>query len=268
MSSTSIYTTDHAESVRSTHRWRTVANSAAYILPYLRPDMKILDIGCGPGSITVDIAKRIPVGHITGIENESEVLEEGRRLSQRENQSNITFEVGDAHHLKYDDESFDMVHVHQVLQHIADPVKALAEMRRVVKPGGFVACRESAMPMWYPESRGLQQSTDLYVRMSRDRGGNPHPGSHIHVWAQQAGFERSNIICTTGSWCFASSEERAYWGGSNSARVENSGIVKKAVEGGYATKEQLAEVAAAWRAFAEDETAWYSILHGEMVCRK
>lgn len=145
MASKSVYTTNHAESVLSTHRWRTIANSAQFILPYLNPGMKVLDVGCGPGSLTVDIAKHVrPGGKVTGIENVSDPLEEARNLAKQEGVE-VTFEVADAMHLPYQNDEFDLVFAHQVLQHVPDPVKMLQEMRRVTKTGsGVVACRESA----------------------------------------------------------------------------------------------------------------------------
>ena len=156
MASKSVYTTNHAESVLSTHRWRTIANSAQFILPYLKPGMKVLDVGCGPGSLTVDIAKHIqPGGKVTGIENVSDPLDEARKLAGQEGVE-VTFEVADAMHLPYQNDEFDLVFAHQVLQHVADPVKMLQEMRRVTKTGsGIVACRESA------KSVSLMHSTSL-----------------------------------------------------------------------------------------------------------
>jgi ubiquinone/menaquinone biosynthesis C-methylase UbiE len=149
MASKSIYTTDHAESVLSTHRWRTLSNSAQFIRPYLKPGMKVLDVGCGPGSLTVDIAKHIqPGGHVTGVENVPDPLQEARKLAEQEG-VDVTFEVADAVHLPYADDSFDLVFAHQVLQHVAQPVEMLKEMRRVARTGsgGVVACRESTVPV-------------------------------------------------------------------------------------------------------------------------
>jgi ubiquinone/menaquinone biosynthesis C-methylase UbiE len=148
MASKSAYTTDHAESVLSTHRWRTLSNSAQFILPHLKPGMKVLDVGCGPGSLTVDIAKHIqPGGHVTGIENVPDPLQEARKLAEQEG-VDVTFEVADAMHMPYADDQFDLVFAHQVLQHVAQPVKMLKEMRRVARAGsGIVACRESTVPV-------------------------------------------------------------------------------------------------------------------------
>lgn len=261
----SIYTTDHASSVLQTHKWRTVANSAAYLIPYLKPGMTILDVGCGPGSISIDLARLVPDGHVTGIDV-ADPLIEARASASAVGITNVEFKVGDIHALDFPDASFDVVHAHQVLQHIVDPVQALREMRRVAKPGGIVAARESAAMTWSPESAGITAWRDLTERVSRAKGGNPHPGSGIHRWAREAGFEKSQITCSTGSWCFTSDEERAYWGGSMAERALSSGFAKVAVDGGYATMEELKDIAKAWLDFVDDDYAWFGLLHGEIVC--
>lgn len=261
----SVYTTDHASSVLKTHKWRTVANSAAYLLPHLKPGMTILDVGCGPGSISIDFARLIPDGHVTGIDV-ADPLDEARASAAALGVNNVEFRVGDIHALDFPDASFDVVHAHQVLQHIADPIQALREMRRVAKPGGIVAARESASMMWYPESAGITAWHNLFLQAARDKGGNPHPGSHIHCWAREAGFERSQITCSTGSWCFASDEERAYWGGSIAERTLSSGFTKVAIDGGYATTEDLNDMSKAWLDFVDDDSAWFGVLNGEIVC--
>ena len=207
----SAYTTDHSPSVLRTHSWRTAANSAGHVIPHIQSHMAILDIGCGPGSITIDFARLVPHGHVTGVEYVPDPLDQARALASSQDITNISFEIGDIHHLPFPDNSYDIAHVHQVLQHIADPVQALREMRRVVKPGGIVACRESASMTWYPDSEGLEAWNGLSTRMRRAKGGNPNPGRYIHVWAEMAGFAKTKIIKSAGSWCFSSDEEREYW---------------------------------------------------------
>ncbi|KAE8389658.1 S-adenosyl-L-methionine-dependent methyltransferase [Aspergillus alliaceus] len=263
-----VYTTDHSASVLQTHNWRTACNSAAYLLPYIIPTSKILDIGCGPGSITLDFARRAHQGHVTGIEYVSDPLDQARGLAASQGVTNIEFRVGDIHSLEFPDNTFDIVHVHQVLQHIADPVKALREMRRVTKPGGIVAARESAAMTWYPENKGIEAWLDITTRMAKAMGGNPHPGRSIHVWAEEAGFERSKVQKSTGSWCFSTPEERQYWGGSMGERARSSGFAKTAVEKGFATKEELDRISNGWKEFVDAEHGWFGLLHGEILCRK
>ncbi|KAH7273206.1 hypothetical protein FSOLCH5_003427 [Fusarium solani] len=264
----SVYSTDHSSSVLRTHRWRTVANSANYLIPHLRPDMKILDVGCGPGSITIDLARLVPQGHVAGIEYVPDPLDGARALAASQGVNNVSFDVGDIHSLPFNDDTFDIVHAHQVLQHIADPIKALKEMRRVTKPGGLVACRESASMTWYPESRTLDKWYRVTAKMAAAKGGNPHPGSHIHVWAEQSGFAKGDISRSAGSWCFSSDEEREYWGGSMGQRARSSGFATMAVEEGFSTVEELEEVQQGWDKFREDGDAWFGLLHGEILCRK
>lgn len=139
----SVYMADHSAPVLRTLSWRTATNSAGYLLPHLRSNMKNLNIGCGPGS-TIDLARLVSQGHVTGVEYVPDPLEEARVLAAAKGVTNVSFEVGDIDSLPFEDDAFDVVHAHQVLQHISNPVKALQEMRRVTKVGGLVACRESA----------------------------------------------------------------------------------------------------------------------------
>ncbi|KAJ5120635.1 UbiE/COQ5 family methyltransferase [Penicillium bovifimosum] len=257
-----VYITDHSTSLAHSVQFRQLPPTAH------NTDVQILDIGCGPGSISVDFARRANHGHVIGIENVPDPLDQARHLAASQGVTNVDFRLGDIHALEFPDNTFDIVHVHQVLQHIIDPVKALCEMRRIVKRGGIVAARESASMIWYPENVGIDNWLEITQRMGKAKGGNPHPGRYIHVWAEGAGFDLANIRKSTGSWCFSTPEERQYWGGSMGERVRSSGLAKTAVEEGYATKEELERISKGWREFVEDEQAWFGLLHGEMLCWK
>ena len=146
------YTHGHHESVLRSHRWRTVDNSAAYLAPPLTAGTSVLDLGCGPGTITADIGRRVAPGRVLGIDAAAAVIEEARRDAG--GGLNVEFSVGDLYALEMDDHTFDVVHAHQVLQHLPDPVRALREMKRVCKPGGLVAARDGDYGAfrWYPTS--------------------------------------------------------------------------------------------------------------------
>src|SRR6266700_7750300 len=135
------YTHGHHESVLRSHRWRTAENSAAYLLPHLALDAKILDVGCGPGTITADLADRVPRGQVTGMGAAQEIVEQARTAAG--DRRNLEFATADIYALDYPDGGFDVVHAHQVLQHLGNPVRALREMRRVARQGGLVAVREA-----------------------------------------------------------------------------------------------------------------------------
>ena len=79
----------------------------------------MLDAGCGPGTITLDLAGRVAPGQAVGVDRVEAPLEEARRAAGQRGTSNVTFEIGDIYDLGYPDGSFDVVHAHQVLQHRA-----------------------------------------------------------------------------------------------------------------------------------------------------
>jgi ubiquinone/menaquinone biosynthesis C-methylase UbiE len=230
--------------------------------------MHILDIGCGPGTITIGLARLVPDGRVTALDYTSSPVEQTRSLAANNSITNMDFAVGDIHHLDFADNSFDVVHTHQVLQHIADPVLALREMHRIVKPGGMVACRETVSMSWYPELPGLARFWDVWRRVSDSMGGNPHPGARLHVWAREAGFESEKITKTAGSWCYSTKEERESWGGSYVERATGSGLADNAVKGGICTREELGEMAEAWREWVMCEDGWFAVWHGEILCVK
>jgi SAM-dependent methyltransferase len=256
-----MYVHGHHESVLRSHRWRTAENSAAYVLPYLKPEMSLLDVGCGPGTITADLASL--TAQVTALETSEDVLALARAAVTA---PNVTFAVGDVHALSFASDSFDVVHAHQVLQHVADPVRALREMKRVAKPGGIVAVRDSdyAGFTWYPEIPELKEWLDLYHAMARRAGGEPDAGRRLLWWAQQAGL--TNVTASSSTWCYASAEDRAWWGGMWAERVVSSSIAVQALESGYATGADLHRLAEAWRAWADEPAGWFSVLHGELIC--
>src|SRR5262245_64230111 len=150
--STETYTHGHHESVLRSHRWRTVENSAGYVLPHFASGSSVLDVGCGPGTITLDIAERVAPGRVIGLDPVEDVLVAARADAAAAGVTNLEYEVGDVYHLRFEDDAFDVVHAHQVLQHLADPVAALREMGRVCQPDGRVAARDSdySAMTWFP----------------------------------------------------------------------------------------------------------------------
>ncbi|MFF7235379.1 methyltransferase domain-containing protein [Streptomyces collinus] len=265
---TAVYTHGHHESVLRSHTWRTAANSAAYLLGVLKPHMRILDIGCGPGTITADLAELVPDGHVTGVDHAPGILRRARETAAGRGLTNVDFAVADVHRLDYPDDTFCVVHAHQVLQHVGDPVQALREMARVTRPGGFVAVRDAdyAAMAWYPAVPGLDDWLDLYERVARANGGEPDAGRRLKAWALAAGL--TDITAGSGTWTYATDEERAWWSGLWADRTLASAYAERAVEGGHATPELLEAVSGAWREWGRREDGWFTVLHGEILCRK
>src|SRR5215471_17717840 len=106
MSSSEVYTHGHHDSVLRSHRSRNVDNSAAYLRPHLRPGTKLLDVGCGPATLTLDLARHIAPGHLVALDRAEGILDEARRtLAVAGDQ--VTVEAGDVYGLRYEAESFD-----------------------------------------------------------------------------------------------------------------------------------------------------------------
>lgn len=260
-----VYTHGHHASVLRSHNTRTVENSAAYLQPHLAPDAHLLDVGAGPGTITVDFAGR--VARVTATEISDDALALSRRLAAQRGVTNIDFAVEDVHALSFADDTFDIVHAHQVLQHVGDPVQALREMRRVVNPGGIVAARDAdyAGFIWFPLLPELDEWLRLYRAAARLNGGEPDAGRRLLSWARAAGF--TDITATASTWCYATPEERAWWGGMWADRILQSALAIQLERECLATRAQLQQISDAWRRWASDGDGWYLVPHGEIVCR-
>ncbi len=261
------YTHGHHESVLRSHRWRTAENSAGYLLDRVRPGQRLLDVGCGPGTITADLAERVgPGGSVLAVDASADVLAAAERVCAERGLANVEFRTADVHALGLPDDAFDVVHAHQVLQHVHDPVAALREMRRVCVPGGVVGVRDAdyAAFAWYPALPELDRWMELYQVCARANGGEPDAGRRLTAWARAAGF--TEVTPTASTWCHADGADRAYWGGMWADRVRDSALAGQAVREGHASREDLEELSAGWRRWRDDPDGWFVVLHGEIVC--
>ncbi|AMD98531.1 ubiquinone biosynthesis methyltransferase UbiE [Actinomyces oris] len=264
---TARYTHGHSAAVLSAHSRRGAADSAAYLLAHLRAGMDLLDVGCGPASITADLTERVAPGRVVALDAAAGALEAARAtLRERGLSEQVELTSGDVMALPFEDASFDVVHAHQVLQHLADPVGALAEMRRVTRPGGIVAVRDavySAMT-WFPEPAGMEQWRSVYMATARANGGEPNAGSRLLSWARAAGFADASASAST--WCYATPADRA-WQSQTWAQRCLTSFGPRAVELGLADRADLETMAQAWRQWGDSEDAWFVVVHGEVLAR-
>ena len=186
-----VYTHGHHDSVLRSHRWRTAANSAAYLLPHLRSGDRLLDVGCGPGTLTVDLAARVAPGEVIGVDLADDVIVEAEAHARAQDADNVSFRAGDFRELDLAPGSFDVAHAHQVLQHLTDPVGALAAMGALVRPGGIVAVRDGDYSAftWAPEDPGLSRWLELYMAVTRHNGAEANAARYLPAWARAAGFD-------------------------------------------------------------------------------
>ena len=264
---TARYTHGHSAAVLSAHSRRGAADSAAYLLAHLSAGMDLLDVGCGPASITADLAERVAPGRVVALDAASDALQAARAtLSERGLSEQVELTCGDVMALPFEDASFDVVHAHQVLQHLADPVGALAEMRRLTRPGGMVAVRDavySAMT-WFPEPAGMEQWRSVYMATARANGGEPDAGSRLLSWARAAGF--TDVTASASTWCYATPADRT-WQSQTWAQRCLTSFGPRAVELGLADRADLEAMTQAWRQWGTSEDAWFVVVHGEVLAR-
>lgn len=248
------YTHGHQESVLRSHRWRTAANSAAYLLPHLQPGMTLLDVGCGPGTITADLATL--VGKVTGIDPSASVIEDATKAFP-----GLDLRVGDVfeHNGHY-----DVVHAHQVLQHLSDPVAAL---RKMASLGDLVAARDGDYSAftWGPDDASISRWLEIYLAVTRHNGAEANAGRHLLRWAHEAGL--TDTAFSWSAWTYATPEALAFWCGVWADRCIDSSFAQQAVDYGITSTSELAGVARGWRAFATNPDAVFVVPSGEILAR-
>lgn len=262
------YTHGHHESVLRSHLWRTAENSAGFLLAHLGPDVHLLDVGCGPGNITADLASRVLAGSVVGLDQSAEVIARASADFSARAHPNLSFRQGDVFHLDFADETFDVVYIHQVLQHLSEPVNALREIRRVLKPEGILAARDADYGafVWYPSDPVLDKWMVLYHRVTARNGGDADGGRHLKKWVRAAGF--GDLRVTTSNWTYESDNERDWWGGLWSDRVVQSDFARQAIEYSLATSDELEEMSAAFRRWAKEPDAIFVVPSFEVLARR
>jgi ubiquinone/menaquinone biosynthesis C-methylase UbiE len=263
-----VYTHGHQEAVLRSHRWRTAANSAAYLLDRLRPGMDLLDVGCGPATLTVDLGRLVAPGTAVGVDREPAVIAEASSHAESEGALNTSFSVGEAYALEFPSQSFDVVHAHQVLQHLTKPVAALVEMRRLLRPGGLLAVRDSDYGgfVWWPPDPGLDRWLTIYHDVCSQNGAEADAGRRLPQWVREAGF--AEMAVSTSTWTFADAESRNWWCGLWADRVVQSSFAEQAIDYGLATAEELRRIAAAWRNWGEQDNGLFVVLHTEVLATR
>lgn len=258
------YTHGHHPSVLQSHASRTASDSAAYLLPHMRAGQSVLDVGCGPGTITLDLAARVAPGRVVGVDAAQAAIDAAQAMAG-ESASWVRFEVADCYSLPFGDDEFDVVHAHQVLQHLADPVAALREMSRVCRPGGLIAVRDAdyAAFSWFPEAEGLTRWLAVYRAIAHGNGAEPDAGRRLRAWARAAGLV--DLRPSGSVWVYADPAATAWWGDVWARRVTESAYRDQALERGLLSETELDRVAAAWRDWSADPDAWFAVPHGELL---
>lgn len=190
------YTNGYDDPVRAFMQRRRLSTHGRILEPLLRPGLQVLDLGCGPGNMTLEIAERVaPTGSVTGVDRNGGQFPPIQASTQR---LPVRFQEMDAYALAFPDDTFDGIFSHALLEHLARPLAVLTEARRVLKPGGFLAVR---CPDWggfvlHPSSEDLSAAFAARLELQTGNGGNVHAGRHLGDWLRQAGFTNVRLTAS------------------------------------------------------------------------
>ena len=262
------YTMGYSEEFQKLLQRRSVELNAGYLLPHLRPGMRLLDVGCGPGTISVGLANAIDPGELRGIDIEESQVTMARQAAEDGGHRNARFQTASATSLPFEDDSFDVAHFHAVLMHVPDTGSVLRETLRVLKPGGLIAGREmiGAGSCLEPETEGLRGAWQAFMRLVQANGGHPDMGKQLKQTFLDAGF--GEVRASASFDCYSDREEIAFFHGLAIGWFFSPDTVNAACAAGLATREQFD----AWRveidAWSRQPGAFAATAFGEAIGRK
>jgi SAM-dependent methyltransferase len=247
---------------------RTAERQAAFALPYLQRRMRLLDVGCGPGTVTVGLAKHVAPGEVIGIDHDAVHIEMARALATNEGLTNVRFETGDALHLPFGDHSFDAAFENDLFVHLAaDAVSAAREIWRVLAPGGLIAARDvdAEAVVWGAQTDGMRDFDRWFSAWQRRRGSDIGIGRRLPEILHEAGF-----VATVTS---VSADTK----GTPDAVREHAGMMVSLLEGplgefavaaGMTDGPGLLRVRDDVRRWGDDPNAFFGNVHVEVAARK
>lgn len=178
----------------------------------LKPGMHVADIGCGPGTVTFFMAQHIrPAGIASGVDSSTEQLKVAREEAQKKGVQNVCFIEADVYSLGLEKDSFDMVYARSLLSHLQDPLCAVTEMKRIVKPGGVLVCEDIDMATIHsePSTAEYERAVEIWSALGAERRTDYRVGSHMADLFRKAGF--AHVQETFHQPKFNSGEKKRYW---------------------------------------------------------
>ena len=267
-SSTSSYTMGYSEEFQQLLARRSARTHAFYLLPHLKPGQKLLDFGCGPGTITMGLAKAVEPGEIHGIDAEASQIELAQVAAQEGGHANATFHVGDVTNMPFEDNTFDVAHCHAVLMHVPDTTAVLSEVKRVLKPGGMIASRESIIDSCFfePAPNDLANGWDTFARLLAGNGGHPQMGRELKNLLVEAGF--ADVRTSASFDFFGSKDDILFFHGFVRDWFFMPQVIEAATKYGLATQEQFDQWREALETWRDHPGSVGAIAFGEAMASK
>lgn len=260
---TPTYTMGYSEEFQKLLRRRSAETSATHLLPQLEPGHRVLDFGCGPGTISLGLAKAVEPGELHGVDIEESQIEMARAAASAGGHDNAIFRTGDVTDLPYENDYFDVAHCHAVLMHVPDTQTVLAEVRRVLKPGGLVSSREmiGASSFLEPEQGGLNDAWEAFKKLIKANGGHPEIGKELKHTFAEAGFVE--IDASASFEPYSSTEDIDFYHAFASGWFFSSQTVEATTKHGIASFKQIERWRRLLDQWKDDMGAFAAIAWGE-----
>lgn len=252
------YLHGYSEEFRRYHGSRTLANDAPFMVPHLRPGLTLLDCGCGPGSITCDLAVAVAPAQVVGIDIAQVQLDYAKELAAHRGIANVRFEVGNIYQLSFPAHSFDLAFAHNLLEHLRDPLRALKEMHRVLKPGGMVGIHDPDLGTWLYDPPTIEPAVQLILRVAEHNGASFFYARHQRRLLREAGFVRTAGYAVAES--HGTPERTRMMAQAGVQQLRDPAFVETVLTQGWADELSLIAMVAAMEAWGEDPDAYWAVL--------
>jgi SAM-dependent methyltransferase len=233
---------------------------AGFLLPYLRPDMAVLDCGCGKATITLGLAEAVPDGRVVGVDLDKDGLLAAHCSAALMGRGNIACIVADGRLLPFHDAAFDAVLCHSMLETLSDPRNVVTELRRVTKHGGVVGAASveyGGLILAGKQTAGPRRFYDIRQQVWRASGiAAPNMGRRLRGLFQEAGFGRVEAFADYIS--YGTPDRVRAFAYDRVAECRGQELQSAVTHHGIASVDELLHLAEVWGEWSKDPGAFFA----------
>jgi ubiquinone/menaquinone biosynthesis C-methylase UbiE len=239
---------------------RGAAVYADFLLRHLRPDMVVLDCGCGPATISMGLAEAVRAGQVVGVDLDKESLAAACRDAASINRRNLVCVAADGRSLPFHDAAFDAVLCHSMLETLDNPAGVVAELRRVTKRGGVVGAASvdyGGLILGGEQTTAPRRFYDIRQQLWRAAGiAEPNMGRYLRGLFQKGGFSRVEAFADYIS--YGTPDRVMAFARDRAAECRDQKVCASMVRHGITSAEELAHLAACWEEWGDDPGAFFA----------